>query len=687
MLATLSVSLEAPSLVAENGSQTLKYSIERDDTTFPMAVQFELSGDAIFEVDYEVRERDQGTIRLPETASDDGTVRGTVIFEAGVGSVDVVVDPFNDDVTELDETVVLSLLASDEFASVTGGAALIRPDLPTEYFVVDQANRLGVVDVERGIIESIGFVNASQQITDIAFTATGDLYAISRDYLYQVQLDGTGNVTETIFVGGHSVVGANALVDARDGDFGSTEGDLFVAGLSTLDVYLIDLVAVDGTPVVGNVTHVFNIAAALGDRGFRTNYLSSGDLDYRTGGELLLSVRHPEDDFDSLIEIETPGADGFIDRGPSAIEDIRENFVEVQAFAFDGGDSYAFTDRTLLSFNPFNRDFARETELTGRPYTLGTTLSATGVIEGIIPPPPTVSLNSLVTDPADLPRGTQPTSWSLERSQISQIVIQLGFPIDSIATDAITLTNLGATDEQDDVVIPLLADQMTLSDDGEQITIEPDIGLMSEGRYQLEVTSEITFADHFTFIGDATNRFFVLPGDFDGNNSVDLRDLDTLAYWMDEPTAPDYVNLDGLGSITMQDAAILEGNFAQQIDLPDSTSVAAEFLDLDRLAQALETLGHRTDVNGSGAVTPIDALNTINRIARGVVELNDWRFDTNRDGEVTPRDALRVINEIAANSSRGGEGESTGFRLSSGAEAIDSALTAMDEEDDLGVLF
>ncbi|MEO1524124.1 MAG: dockerin type I domain-containing protein [Planctomycetota bacterium] len=693
VLAAISVSIEAPELISESGSQTLRYTVSRDDTTFPMAVQFGLSGDAVYEVDYQVREGDRDTIRLPESASEDGTVRGTVIFEAGVDSIDVVVDPMNDGVTELDESVILTVFQSDTFGSIGGAATRFVEDMPADYFVVDQNNQLGKVDVVRGVIERVGFIDVFQQITDLAFTSTGDLYAISRDNLYQIELDAvTDAVSQTVFLGGHSVLNANALVDARDGDFGSTEGDLFIAGLSTLDLYLIDLETLDDTTQVNNVFPVFDIAQALADRAFESDYLSSGDLDYRTGGELLLSAMRMEDDSDSLIEIETPGANGVLDRGPSPIEDTGEPFVGVQGFSFDGDDSYAFTGRTLLSFNPFNRDFARETELTGRSYTLGETVSATGVIEGIVPPPPTVSFNTQISDPPDLSRGTQPTSWSMQRSQIQEIVLDLGFPIEGIPGDAITLTNLGVTDDDVDVEVPLTAEQMELSPAGQQIIIRPDVELMTAGRYQIDVSSQITFGEDFTLVGDSSNRFFVLPGDFDGNNSVDLRDLDTLAYWMGEPTAPNYVNLDSIGSITTQDAAVVEANFAGQIDLPGSNPEAAEYLDTDRLARALETLGHRTDVNGTGAVTPLDALNAINRIARGTVELNDWRFDVNRDGGVTPRDALLVINELSEifsgqGSGGGGEGEPVGTLFTSDTSAIDSALGAFDEEGDFGSLF
>ncbi|MEL6108308.1 MAG: dockerin type I domain-containing protein [Planctomycetota bacterium] len=688
VLAAISVAVDGADTVSEVGSQTLRYTLTRDDAAFPMAVQVEFSGTAVYETDYQVRERDRDSVRLPESADADGTVRGTVIFEQGVDSLDVIVDPINDGVTELDETIVLSVLESDQFASISGAASRIIPDTPTEYFVVDTSNRLGVVDVERGVIDFVGFINASQLITDIAFTADGELYAISQDNLYQLRLDILNEgVIGTVFLGGHSIIGANALVDARDGDFGSTEGDLFAVGLGSLDLHLIDLVNVGGAPTLANVVPVFDIGAALDARAFPSNYLSSGDLDYRTGGELLLSVMRPEDPSDSLIEIETPGANGFLDRGPSAIEDTGEDFVAVQGFAFDNGDSYAFTDHTLLSFNPFNRDFARETELTGRLYTIGAADSATGVIEGIIPPPPTVALNSLASDPSDLPRGVQPTRWITQRSQISEIVVQLGFPIEVIPDGAITLTNLGITDEQSDVGISLSADQLVLSSDGQQITIQMTPEQLDAGRYQLEISSQVTFGDDFTFVGDSINRFFVLPGDFDGNNSVDLRDLDTLAYWMAEPTAPRYVDLDGVGTITTQDAEVLEANFAAQIELPDADEIPGEFLDTDRLAAALVTLGHRTDVNGSGAISPIDALIAINRIARGTAELNDWRYDTNRDGRVTPVDALRVINELAASLRGEGEGGFLSAASTSNAAATDQVLTALDNQGDFSALF
>ncbi|QEF96345.1 Dockerin type I repeat protein [Stieleria maiorica] len=62
------------------------------------------------------------------------------------------------------------------------------------------------------------------------------------------------------------------------------------------------------------------------------------------------------------------------------------------------------------------------------------------------------------------------------------------------------------------------------------------------------------------------------------------------------------------------------------------------------------------DVNGDGDVSPLDALNVINELARrqGPSPSDaSFFYDVNQDDDVTPRDALNVINEIARRSAPG----------------------------------
>ncbi|MCS7470454.1 S8 family serine peptidase [Stieleria sp. ICT_E10.1] len=266
-----------------------------------------------------------------------------------------------------------------------------------------------------------------------------------------------------------------------------------------------------------------------------------------------------------------------------------------------------------------------------------------------VPVPPVVLLNSLATDPADLPQGAQPSSWDIQRDQIRDIVIELQTPIAALPAGGITLTNLGANDGDPETVIELRVDQVSLDANGIAITILLDANQLPDGRYKLELSPEVTSGSAFAFIADDQNRFFVLRGDWDGNSSVDLRDLETFAYWSGIPGGvPDYVNDDGIGGITIDDLAGFEANYAVKLDVPGMTeSIDPAWIDAEAFERAKATIIERTDVNGSGMASPLDALNVINRIATQFVGTTDWQYDVNRDAEITPRDALFVINAIA----------------------------------------
>ncbi|QDV40832.1 Subtilisin NAT precursor [Stieleria neptunia] len=263
--------------------------------------------------------------------------------------------------------------------------------------------------------------------------------------------------------------------------------------------------------------------------------------------------------------------------------------------------------------------------------------------------PPSVSLNSLAVDPADVPRGIQPTSWNTQRSQIRDIVIELQTPITGIPSGSITLTHLGVRDADPDTEVELRSEQVSLDTTGTVISILLDANQLADGRYQLDLSAEITSGSAFTLAGDDQNRFFVFRGDWDGNNSVDLRDLATLVYWYGETTGvPEYVDHDGSDGITIEDLAGLEANFGTQLDVPGMTdAVDPGLTDAEALQRAKATITNPSDVNGIDGVSPLDALNVINRLAIQVAAVTDWRFDVNRDGSISPRDALFVINLIA----------------------------------------
>ena len=94
---------------------------------------------------------------------------------------------------------------------------------------------------------------------------------------------------------------------------------------------------------------------------------------------------------------------------------------------------------------------------------------------------------------------------------------------------------------------------------------------------------------------------------------------------------------------------------------------------------------NRFDVNASGAVTPLDALEIINALARsGSTEVNlsttpiaNPEFpDVNGDGRLTPNDAVQVINELSR--AFGGEGEQTSQSfVAAGPGVLASGTTAL----------
>lgn len=388
LAATVNVSIAPPSEVDEGLTSELVYTLTRDETDQPLSVPFQLSGDAGFGVDYTVNEMTSDTVFLPQDAPVSGPVVGTAIFLAGESTVSLSVRPTSDGIDEPDEDVVLTLLDADDFGTVFGAASLAQSGEETEYYVVDDQNRLGRVDVTTGRVEVLGEIDSTQTVQDLAVLDDGTLFAISADNLYELDPDNVVSGTvATRFMGAHNIISANALVAARDGDFNSSQGDLIAVGTAALDLQGIDLELIAGQWEIVNVVTLFDVDGELAAQGFQSNYVSGGDLDYLSGDSLVLSASgfdqfsSPEP-FDTLIEIQTPGTGATIDVAPVPAQDPGEDFDDLFALAFDAGDSFAFSGHTLLRINSFTLDASRELELTGTAYSLGTNVSATGTILG-----------------------------------------------------------------------------------------------------------------------------------------------------------------------------------------------------------------------------------------------------------------------------------------------------------------
>lgn len=256
-------------------------------------------------------------------------------------------------------------------------------------------------------------------------------------------------------------------------------------------------------------------------------------------------------------------------------------------------------------------------------------------------------------DPPDLPRGPQPTSWAIQRSDIRELVIELPNPISAPTAADVVLTNLGVDAPNDpDVVVTLDDSQLSLSPDGLVLTISFSANQLDDGVYQLELLSTITGGDAITITGSPTNRLFVLTGDWNGSGGVNIQDFATFAYWFGNPvpTAPDYVDPNGTGGVNIQDFALFAGNFGRAVTFPPAPSELVTGGDGEgEYVEQSDQLRDPLDVNQDGAVTAADALVVVNALADGPSDdrSESLKYDTNGDGRLTPQDALAVINRIA----------------------------------------
>jgi hypothetical protein len=670
MAATISVTVEN-AVVEERPSDEIVFSLHRDQTDDFLAVRFELDGSASFDTDYRLNAIKRDTLRVPDRSPGEGPVIGTAIFHPGESSVRLEVSPERDDVIEINESVELTVTGIEEFAAINGAAAERVEDEPTRHFLVDQQNRLGVVDLDSGVIDVWGSLDVSETIFDIAYTESGHLFAVSPQRLYRVHLDqaDSGSIPVTS-LGQHGVIQANALIDSRDGDFGSEEGDLFIVGRGSLDLHQIDLETLDDTVVLAGVQTVFDVDGALASLLLPSDYVSSGDLDYLKSDTLILSARRPGDTFDSLIEIRTPGTGGVIENGPTPAKDFEEDFQGIFGLSSGRDQTFGFAGLTMLSIDRFTRNASRETELTGRPYQIATQASASGTIIGDPVAEPVVRINTVTDDPPDRHVWIQPTSWSEQRSVISELVLDLGYPVQAVSANEITLTNLGRSTNDSSFDVPLSDDQIQLDESGLRVTISFLNTALPAGRYQLVLADTLTSGPSYTLIGDADNRCFVLPGDWDGDAAVTLADFETFVYWYGTTTdeAPRYVDLDGSNVIDEADFQFFRDQLGEIIEFPNGNpQIDPALTDATVLNESYPSVVNPLDVTGNGDVSPLDALNVLNRIALNTADsmpprFMDWRYDVNRDGVISPRDALNVLNHIASQPSTsarisGGEAE------------------------------
>ncbi len=216
-ISTVSVSV-SPAGTAEDGTANIVFTFTRVlDIAKALTVNFSVSGTALFASDYSVN-----------GAKAFATTTGSVTFAAGSSTATVVIDPTTDTLVELDESVVLTLVAGAgyELGTNTTAMSLIRND--------DQArvsiNDVAVVEGNSGTTALV-FTLTLNRAVDSSFqvlfnTANQNPASASAPSDYQsnsgsVMFNGSAGETQTITI----LVNGDVLVE------GEEVFDLFLAGI------------------------------------------------------------------------------------------------------------------------------------------------------------------------------------------------------------------------------------------------------------------------------------------------------------------------------------------------------------------------------------------------------------------------------------------------------------------------
>jgi hypothetical protein len=208
-----------------------------------------------------------------------------------------------------------------------------------------------------------------------------------------------------------------------------------------------------------------------------------------------------------------------------------------------------------------------------------------GVFDQSIPPSvESVQINNSFSDPADLPSGQQPTSWSNQRSDIRSLEIHFSHPVEFDLND-IQLINLGLDAPNDpDVEFQLTNDHITHTVD--RIDLSFGHQELAEGVYELRIrdTMQDIFGNSldgnddgaaggdYVLTGDATNKLYKQLTNWNGDLGVSVFDFTTVSYWfgVSVPTAPAYVDVSSDDGISVFDFSFFANRFGDSVEFPQA---------------------------------------------------------------------------------------------------------------------
>jgi len=194
----------------------------------------------------------------------------------------------------------------------------------------------------------------------------------------------------------------------------------------------------------------------------------------------------------------------------------------------------------------------------------------------------TVLINTALTDPDNLAKGVAPTTWQIQRSSIESITVHFSENVNATVDD-FTLTNLGVNAPVDsDREFSLQPKHFSLSGSVAALRFAP--AELADGVYQLSLSDDIanvggksldgdgngTAGGDYLFTGSEDNQFYVLAGEWSGDDGVSVFDFGTFSYWFGWATnvAPTYVDLNHDGGVSVFDFSGYSDNFGVGVEYP-----------------------------------------------------------------------------------------------------------------------
>ena len=256
-----------------------------------------------------------------------------------------------------------------------------------------------------------------------------------------------------------------------------------------------------------------------------------------------------------------------------------------------------------------------------------------------------------VNDGLDTSVGDDFSSWQTQRSLLRTINVQFSEAVSGIGSSTVRLTSLGL-DGSESVRVPLSSGQLNHSGDALSIILFD----VPDGLLQLEILPSVSDlfgnsldgngdsigGDAFVLVGDASNNFYQLTGDFDGDGVVTDTDVNLVASSLGMTTdeVPGFLDLVSDGVIAATDLNTirpLEGNrvdFPLQGDYDRDGRLDAEDIDLLFAATSEAEPATEFDLDRNGVVDRADVDYWLNNLAQTTFA------DVNLDGETGFRDFL-----------------------------------------------